>query len=441
MFINAGSLVATTAVTAVLGFVYWWLAAREFTPETVGFASAAISAMTLLGSICVLGFGTLLIGELPRHPGKEMSLISAALILVGVVGGCAGIVYPAVAPLISSDFQPLRANIEDILLFAAGVSLTAITLVVDQALIGVLRGELQFWRNTLFAIVKLIALFMVGLWLSHTVGLTIYTTWTIGNALSLVALAAFMIWKKGWSGRSYLPHWGLLRKLKVAAIKHHMLNLILQVPTLVLPILVTIMLSVKANAWFYVAWTITSFVSVGTRALTTVLYAISSAERNTLPHKARLVLGFAFITCLLANCVLQLGSSQILELFGHTYAEEASWCLRILSLAAFPFIIKSLYIAICRVENRLVSAMLFLTVCGLFELVFVTTGAHLAGLIGLSLGWLIAVCIEAIFMFSTVYKVIRFTGTQQDASTQTATQPDYVEQNVLISAVSKRQDS
>src|SRR6266853_6583633 len=89
ILVNAGSLVGTTAVTAVLGFVYWWLAARQFPPETVGFASAAISAMTLLGSICVLGFGTLLIGELPRHPGKEMSLISPALILVGVVVGCA----------------------------------------------------------------------------------------------------------------------------------------------------------------------------------------------------------------------------------------------------------------------------------------------------------------------------------------------------------------
>jgi O-antigen/teichoic acid export membrane protein len=152
-------------------------------------------------------------------------------------------------------------------------------------------------------------------------------------------------------------------------------------------------------------------------------------------------MGMALITCFLANCVLQLGSSQILGLFGHTYAEEASWSLRILSLAAFPFIIKSLYIAICRIENRLMGAMLLLTACGLLELVSVAIGGRLAGLIGLSLGWLIAACIETIFMFSTVYKVIRFTGTQQDASTQAATQPDYVEQNLLISAMSKRQDS
>ena len=87
MLLNAGSLIGTFAVTASLGFAYWWLAAREFPAETVGFSSAAISAMTLLGLFCMLGLGTLLIGELPRQPGREVSLISAALIVVGGVGG------------------------------------------------------------------------------------------------------------------------------------------------------------------------------------------------------------------------------------------------------------------------------------------------------------------------------------------------------------------
>src|SRR5690242_10853899 len=93
---NAGSLVGTTAVTSVFGFAYWWLAARQFSPEAVGLASAAISAMTLLGTFGMVGLGTLLIGELPRQQGKKVSLISAALILVGGVGGCLGIFFAAV---------------------------------------------------------------------------------------------------------------------------------------------------------------------------------------------------------------------------------------------------------------------------------------------------------------------------------------------------------
>src|SRR5438270_7077568 len=89
ILVNAGSLIGTSVVTSALGFTYWWLAARQFPPRVVGLASASISAMTLLGTFGILGLGTLLIGELPRQKGKEASLISTALIVVGGVGSAA----------------------------------------------------------------------------------------------------------------------------------------------------------------------------------------------------------------------------------------------------------------------------------------------------------------------------------------------------------------
>src|SRR5512132_1838824 len=72
---NAGSMIGTTAVTSGLGVVYWWFAAHQFSPEAVGFASAAVSAMMMLTSIGIVGLGTLLIGELPRQSGQRGALV------------------------------------------------------------------------------------------------------------------------------------------------------------------------------------------------------------------------------------------------------------------------------------------------------------------------------------------------------------------------------
>jgi O-antigen/teichoic acid export membrane protein len=407
ILINAGSLISTTAVTSVLGFAYWWIAARSFSPETVGLASAAISAMMLLGTVCILGLGTLLIGELPRQPGKEGPLISAALIVVGAAGGCAGVVFALVAPFVAADFQVLRAGIEDILLFAIGVSLTAITLVLDQALIGLLRGGLRLWRNTIFSVAKLAALFAVSLWLSHAMGLTIYATWAVGNAVSVAALAGFAILKRSGFRSTYWPEWGLLRKLRSAALQHHMLNLTLQAPTLALPVLVTILLSATTNAWFYVAWTIASFVFAVPIALTTVLYATVSGRPAVLAHKTRLTLGLASGTCVLAACVLLLGTKQVLGLFGHIYAEEAAWSLRILALGALPLIIKNHYTTLCRIQDRIRSTMLPMVAGTLIELGAAALGARFGGLSGLSLGWVAALCAEAAFMSRTVFMAVR----------------------------------
>lgn len=405
MLVNAGSLIGTTAITSGLGFVYWWIAARHFSPDAIGIASACISAMMLLGSFCVLGLGTLLITELPRQPGREASLISTALLVVAVVGGCVGITFALLAPYAIPGFQPLRASEGNIFIFALGVSLNAITLVLDQALIGLLRGSLQLWRNTLFAVVKLITLFFVGSWLSQNFGIALYAMWAISSCISVLVLILPIALKKRGVKR-YFPQWSLLRKLGGAAIQHHMLNLTLQFPTQVLPLLVTALLSAKMNAWFYVSWMIVSFVFVIPGALTTVLHAMNSAQQATLAHKARVTIGLATLTGILTNIVLQFGTTQVLGIFGHTYAENAAWCLRILALAAFPLIIKNHYISICRIQDRVGGAVLGILPGGILEVVAATLGAHFGGLSGLSLGWVSAIAVEALCMSHTVYKAV-----------------------------------
>jgi len=405
-FINAGSLVGTTAVTSMLGLAYWWVAARWFPPQAVGLGSAAISAMTLLGTICIVGLGTLLVGELPRQPGKEGSLISAALIIVGGIGGCAGMVFAVVAPFVAVDFQTLRASIVDIVLFASGVSLTAITLVLDQAMIGLLLGKLQFWRNTLFAVAKLAALFAASLWLSHSVGLTIYTTWAVGNALSLAALVGVAVLKRGGFSWRDWPEWGLLRKLGPAALQHHLLNLTLQAPMLALPVLVTVVLSATTNAWFYVSWQVAGFMFVVPTIILTVLYATISGNPTALAQKTQLTLSLAFVASMVAAVVALLAARQVLGLFGQAYAEQAASSLRILPLGSFPIIIKHHYVAICRMQGRMACATLSMIVGGLFELGAAALGARFGGLPGLSLGWVAAAYIEAAFMSRTVYKAI-----------------------------------
>lgn len=406
MLINSGSLIGTSAVTSLLGFVYWWVAARQFPPEAVGVASASISAMTLLGGLCILGLGTLLITELPRQPGHKEELISTALIVVGGVGGCAGIVFAIVASYMSPGFKPLGANILDVAIFALGVNLTAITMVLDQAFVGLLRGELQFWRNVLLAVIKLVALFVIGLLLSSKGGITIYATWAMGNMLSLIALAVLLMFKKGIPRRKYLPQWGLLRKLGFAALQHHLLNLTLQAPVLILPMLVTVLLSARMNAWFYVAWMIASFVFLLPNVLTIVLHAMNSAQQSTLAQKARVTITLGVVISVFANCLLQFSTQWVLSMFGSSYAEQAVWCLRVLLLAAFPLIIKYHYISICRIHDRIVGAMLGMLPGGVLEIGAAALGAHLGGLTGLSVGWVVAIYVESIFMFRTVYKAV-----------------------------------
>jgi O-antigen/teichoic acid export membrane protein len=176
---NAGSLAATTGLTSVIGFVFWIVAAREFSPRSVGYGSAAVSAMMLLGTIGMFGLGTMLIGELPRHP-DQAGLFTAALLASGFGSLILGLGFPLIAEAFGGHFPEISGTPARLVLFAVGVALTGATLVLDDGVIGLLRGGVQLSRNLAASAIKLAVLpiaaivlhdaFGVGLLLGGVVG-------------------------------------------------------------------------------------------------------------------------------------------------------------------------------------------------------------------------------------------------------------------------------
>ncbi len=185
---NTGSLVATMLVTSVLGFAYWLVADRFYSLDSVGLASAATSAMMLLSTLFLLGQGTVLLTEIPRNKGQEGPLVSASLLLVGVSTFVASIGFALLAPILSPQLSSLGATPQNVLLFAVGATLAGVTVILDQVVIALLQGGIQLWRNTIFAVMKLVLLVVAARLLGQTTGMNIYTTWAIGNAVSLLRI-------------------------------------------------------------------------------------------------------------------------------------------------------------------------------------------------------------------------------------------------------------
>ena len=59
----------SSGVSSGVGLLYWVIAARLFDPTTVGLNSAAISAMTLIGSAAHLNMGNAMLRFVPVEAG------------------------------------------------------------------------------------------------------------------------------------------------------------------------------------------------------------------------------------------------------------------------------------------------------------------------------------------------------------------------------------
>jgi O-antigen/teichoic acid export membrane protein len=398
---TTSSVVGTTLVNSGLGFVYWWAAVRVFSPESSGLAVAAISAMSLLGRLAVLGVGTALVGVLPAYAGNKGGLVLAAFLVSSAASVIIGVAFALGAPFLFPTFSPLAAGLFGVGLFTAGCLLTTIGTVFDTILIGVLRGSLQLLRNVIFATVKLALVFVAVAWFGDTES-SLFATWMTGDLVSLLVVGAIFV-RRDRIRSIPRPEWRYIFGLGRNAVGHHVLNLARLAPTLITPILVAGILSPEANAEFYVTLLLAGSLQIFAAAATFTLYAVAGQSLDKLHHQVRFTLGLSMSGVTGSFLVLLLVADLLLGLFGWEHSAEDRLLLVLIGLQAYPLIIKDHWIALRRFQQDVRWAAWVVTAGAAMEIVLAAVGAIAGGVIGLAAAWLAAVAIQAALMARFVY--------------------------------------
>lgn len=405
----SASLIGTQALTSVLGLIFWTLAARQFLTSEVGVAGAAIALMMLLGSLGSLGLGTVLIARLPlTGEGERRVLVRTCLAASAAGGVLLGLIVPAVAVQVFrvTALDPIAGSIGPLLLFAAGTGLTSAVIVLDQAVLTIGIGALQFERNVTASVAKTVALVILGVAGVHG-GMVIFLAWAIGNLVSLPLVA----WRtRGGrilsSGRALLEP-RLLRGVGRLAVSHHALNVSIQAVLQLLPVLVTVLVSAAANASFNAAIMLAGFVFALPYAVSIGLFAAARGDESEVLKRMRLTIPFGLAVSATASIVLFPLAGPLLHIFGSSYAEQGTAILRLIVLAGLPFVVKDHFIALRRVQGRTTQALAVTSVFLVLELVGAFIGAQLGGVIGLCLGWLGVLVVEALVLAVPIVRALR----------------------------------
>lgn len=406
LLFNAASMFGSILVTSGLGVLYWVVAAQFFDQAAVGLSSTLISTMILLGTVGMMGLGTLLMGEIPRHPADAPALLLTALVAATAMGGLLGVLFGVLAPAWSDEFAVFATQPLTIGLFAAGVGLTASTLVLDHALFGMLRGDLQLWRNGVFAFIKLVFLIIVGMLVIDGSGMLIYNTWILGIVVSCVVfirpLSRSIAHWQGWQLR-----WSMLRHLGGSALAHHTLNLALEAPPRIVPLIITSLHSPEIAASFYIAWMVAALIFMVPHSLTTMLYAVSAAEPKLLARKLRFTLRMSLLVvgALIAGTLIS--ADLLLGIFGANYVDQAGGALRLFAIGALFGIVKPHFIAVYRVQQRVKAGLPYIILFSVSEVVCATIGFLYGGLTGLGVGWLVSLILEALVLGPMMFRVVQ----------------------------------
>ena len=267
-------IMGTTAVTSLLGFAFWIVAARVLEPAEVGRAAALVSAMLFVSVFTNLGIGQVFVSRLAsRTAGGEWSLtVTTGLAVVAVVsllgGAVATVLLPTLIPALKGGLGAWA-----FLLLPVGVAATACSLCLDFVCIAERHAKQAFIRNSVAAVLRVAAIGIAAL------GPLDGATWILAIWVgSFLLIDVFAVTRTlpalGHHFEPTLAGWrGELTEMKHLIAGHQTINLGAQASTYLLPVLVSAQLGVTENAYFYTTFMLSSALFFIAPAISNALFA------------------------------------------------------------------------------------------------------------------------------------------------------------------------
>ena len=440
---NSLYMMATSVLTAGLGFIFWIVSAHVFTSSQIGIGSAVISACSTVALLIYLGPWAMLIERL--HVCEHSREWTALLVRMCVATATVTAVVAAVAiPFLahSKNYGSFFDAIPAVIIAIVGSVMWTLVALFSAAFISARRADRYLSIQVLVSVVKVLLVIPIAAAGLGAIG--IVWTWVGSTIFGVVVGALWLLPRLGLGGRPrgltnhwmialgnhktgtvvsrltghststnhretsggdqpFRPNTSYMRRL----LGHHITGVGGAATPLILPILVVLRLGVTLNAYFYITWTVGSVFFMVSPAISSAMFAESVRAKSNL----RIAVMKAFrITSLLlipAMVIMIAGGKLILGMFGAPYASAGYGLLVILAISAVPDAVSNIAVSVFRVTNRvkysatLNMGILITTIVGAWFLM------SSFGIVGAGAGWLGAQILGAIASIPAYVKLGR----------------------------------
>lgn len=376
LYKNSLFIILSRVSNVTCGFFFWMIAARLYSTENVGLATALISSLGLVMLFSSFGFDFSLIRFSPL--GDKKKVVGTCLVITTISTFLVGVVYILGVGI----FSPLLSFLQNwkyALLFLFFALMNSVTTMTGLAFMAARKASYYFLQNLFLALripllIPFTFLGCMGIFSSN------------GFAYLLASLFAFALLNKLTEIDFNIDRQFIWESLKFS-LSNYISSVLFAGPTLLLPIMILNLLGQAEAAKCYISFSIGNLVLIVPDGLSASLFVEGSHGEGL--RKNVIKAGIAIYSFLIpAVAFLYFFGGLLLKLFGKDYL-EAFELLRILALSSFFVAIYSLFIPIQNVRLKvwsivkinLVRFLLLLGLCYTFILKF--------GIVGVGYAWII----------------------------------------------------
>jgi O-antigen/teichoic acid export membrane protein len=348
---NAIFLWASTIVGSLTGFLFWNIAARLYSSENVGVASAVISLALLLTGIAGLGFGSGIVRFFftDKDPPEMLNTVLTFTFLSSCTFG-------VICVLGLGVWAPSLLLLRQTLPFAVFLLLVVATtqnLVFQMVFLSLKKADITFWVLVFLNVLRLAFLLVFRPVSAQGIIFSLTAATLFSNLFGFLAVGGLL---RSYRLRPALSG-GVLGRLTVFSLANGTADFIYRLPSLAGPIFVVEHLGETTGAHFYIAWLIGAALVAPGISFAQSAFAEASADPSNLRSVLRRSMTRAFLVTLALSTALAFPSAWVLSLFGQGYPQAVA-LLRWLCLAAPVAAINCVFLTAFRIQSRLATLIL-----------------------------------------------------------------------------------
>lgn len=344
LYKNSLFLMASRILNAACGFIFWIIAARFYSVEDVGIATALISSLGLVILFSRFGFDLTIIRFI--NSNDKANVINTCLTTTTIFSILAGVIYIGNADIFSKSLLFIQKP-EYSAIFLVFVIMNSIVSITGSTFIALRNSGQVFYQNVLLAlrIPLLIPLIFMG---------SFGIFGALGLAYLFSALFAFFLLKK-FMQFSFKIDMRFIRESFEFSSGNYISNILAAVPALIMPILILNISGEAEAARYFIAFSIGNMVLIIPDALSTSFFvevSYGKSLKNSLMRAGVAI--FSFLVP--ATLILIFYGKFLLGLIGKDYI-DAYELLKILALSSLFVAVYSLFIPIQNIRMKVMSVL------------------------------------------------------------------------------------
>jgi len=390
---NSLFLMASTGIMAVVGFFFWIVVARLYSPESIGLGGSLISVVSLLISLSTLGLPHTLIRFLSSSK-KPNEQISMSLLLTAGMAVIVSISFWFISRYFLTELHSLINSPLNWLLFSIALIIGSWTTIIDSVFIAFKRTQWILLENTITSLSKLLIIFFFSSFLGFGIFLSNYVGISIAFIISLIIQIVIYKFTLTFSMNRLI-----VKEIGRYSAASYLAGLVGTIPSQVLPALITATIGAASAGHFFLALMMVNLLGIIPQANGQTLFSAGSSNPSILKKLTLNSLKFQLTLVIFGIVCFWIFGNIVLSVFSDEYAQEIVPVLRILSLGVLPMVVSAPLVTRLRVRREL-RTLNVLTILSAGIILFTSWVGTKYDLIGVSFGYLFGQILAALLVIT-----------------------------------------